>query len=141
MSPLNVIPQDVDFVKMNPDFEQFAHVYSKEMAELFKVDSSADDLPLNRFVKIVNKDKTRTVYRKCIARHGVCYDQIALGYRTQQELRVYNASSDLDKEVDVYNSNWFQYYLHNSDIYVRLMFVVAITSIASFACSLVGLFI
>ena len=54
MERLSVKNQDKEFVKYNNDFEQYAHVYSKQMAALFGDDDSKEDMKISRFIKILN---------------------------------------------------------------------------------------
>ncbi len=129
--------QDKAFVTGNQDYEQYALFYSKEMAKLFHDDDSEEDLNIGRFVKIVSCDnRRRRVYRKCSARNGIHSGEVAIGFRTQNEL-------GCPQKVDVYKTTWFQYYWHNSDTYIQFIFAItvlgAICSIASFIMMLVNI--
>ncbi len=130
----NVVLQDTDFVSGNQAYEQYALIYSKGMAELFGEDYSKEEMNLDRFVKIVNGEKV--VYRKCSARRGVRSDEVALGSRTRKEL-----GCDIGSNVNVSKASWAQYYWHNSDTYIKFMFILAILgaicSIVSFVSGLV----
>lgn len=116
--------RDLDpfFVSGNPEYEQYALVYSKQMAELFKEDESKEEMNLDRFVKIIScDDKKRKVYRKCSARKGTSSNEVAIGSRTQKELGCKKGSM-----VEICKASWTQYYWHNSDSSIKFAFILAV---------------
>lgn len=119
----NVVRQDGDFVKGNKDFEQFALLYSKTLADVHNDDKEEGVLPLvnlfddtfSKYVRISFEKKS--IIRKCSARNGIKSNEVALGHRTIKELGVRNINKD---PVNVEPSNFIAYYLKNSDKYVKL---------------------
>ncbi len=127
---------DKDFVSGNPEYEQYALVYSKKMALLFDEDESKDEMSLDRFVKITpceenkgnyksvvqnSKNNKRKVYRKCSARKGISPKEVAIGSRTQKELGCKKGSM-----VEICKASWTQYYWHNSDSSIKFAFILAV---------------
>ena len=122
LTSLSVKDQDKDFIKANNDYEQYALVYSHNMALIFGEDCSKEDRDLGRFIQIVNTENSHIVYRKCVARYGIYHNEIALGYRTQQELGLIQNKN----MVRVSNSSWFNYYWNNSDYSARWAFRITV---------------
>ena len=109
---------DSQICQNNQDYEQCAFLYSKSIAEEVFCN---DELSIDAYVKIING--SHAIYRKCAAWRTVKADEVSLGNRSIRELGLKNAQ--LGKvHVTVKKSNWFAYQLHNSDISLKVSFIV-----------------
>ena len=109
---------DAQICQNNQDYEQYAFLYSKSIAEEVFCN---EELSIDAYVKI--SYGALTIYRKCAAWRTVKSGEISLGNRSIRELGLKNAQ--LGKvHVTVKKSNWFAYQLHNSDISLKVSFIV-----------------
>ena len=118
------------------DYEQYALLYSKTVAEdVF----SDDDTNIDQYVRIQYGGKV--VFRKCAAWRTVKSGEVALGSRTIRELGLQKAQLGVES-VSIQKSNWFMYQFNNSDISLKLTFIIGllgfVCSILSFFLSLLG---
>lgn len=103
-----------------PDYEQYAYMYSKSVAEAI---FQNDDFALDQYVKI--QSNTKTIYRKCAAWRTIKKNEISLGNRSIRELGF--KSEDLGySKVEVTKSNWLSYQIHNSDRSQKAAFLLAL---------------
>lgn len=115
---------DRQILLANPDYEQFAYLYSKSISDEVFAD---EDQHIDKYVVIQYRKKK--IYRKCAAYRTVLSNEISLGNRSIRELGL--KSKDLGtKEVEVRKSNWFTYQFNNSDISQRMAFIIALVGLA-----------
>ena len=127
---------DPKFCSNVQDYEQYALLYSKTVAEdVF----SDDDTNVDQYVRLQYGGKV--IFRKCAAWRTVKSSEITLGNRTIRELGLQKAHLGVES-VQIQKSNWFSYQFNNSDISLKLTFIIGllgfVCSILSFFLSLLG---
>lgn len=134
-----------DFIRYNPDFEQYALLYSKGLQKLFEesndkgIDNQDEEemqepQAFGKYVKINNNGKV--IYRKCRAECHIRREEVGLGIRTQKELGI--GSNTKNPKVILKKAFFISFYLCNSDKYVALTAWLAVTG---FFLSLLSLII
>lgn len=126
---------DSTFCSNVNDFEQYALLYSKTIAEdVF----SDDDTNIEQYVKIQYGSKI--VFRKCAAWRTVKSGEVTLGCRTIRELGLRRAQLG-EEQIRIQKSNWFMYQFNNSDLSQKLTFLMALLGFVSSIVSLLISFI
>ena len=105
------------------DYEQYAFLYSKSVAEDIFCE---DDQHIENYVKI--QYGSNKVYRKCAAFRTVKANEISLGNRTIRELGLQKEQLGIQK-LEVKKMNWFAYQLHNSDLSQRVAFIIVLVGL------------
>ena len=131
---------DLEFIRVNPDFERYVRVHSRAFVEIFGQrvkDASENGNELEGLVQISCAGKT--VYRKCIGAN-IDSELIEIGYRTICELSI-----DYGENVDVRPASWFEYYWNNSESGIKHPFRIAVVgfiiTVLSFISDIVSFFV
>ena len=104
INPFSVVAMGTTF----PDYETYALFYPKNAGH-----------SIDRFVKITKDGKS--IIRKCSGQNGLNANEIALGYKTLQEL-----NAKVGDVVSVKPVGFFNYYWNNSEGYTEWVFRIAI---------------
>lgn len=115
---MKVIAHDIKVCEKYPDYEQYACFNSYQLSDEFL----KEKISLDQYVVIETHGKK--IFRKCIARAGVCHNEVSLGARTRRELCV-----KVGDDVNISHTTWLKYRLHNSDTSVKLAFVLALLGV------------
>ena len=114
-----------DFVENHSDFEQYALFYSKKMSALYPDNQSKSEIEnkvsldcIDRYIRIKSIETGRIVYRRCQAKamKGLQQENVIIGSRTWKELGLIAGNSYVLISV----ASFVQFYLFNSDKYVRI---------------------
>lgn len=102
------------------DYEQYAFLYSKSVAE----EIFCDEEPyLDKYVRI--QYGSRKIYRKCAAFRTVNSNEISLGSRSIKEIGLKSRQLGVE-EVEVKKTTWLAYQLYNSDLSQRIAFIIVL---------------
>ncbi|MGM9735074.1 MAG: hypothetical protein ACI3ZL_01550, partial [Candidatus Cryptobacteroides sp.] len=135
---MRVISHPKDFCANCLDYETYALVYSKSIADINgeQLKQTDDRDKLNGYVRISAGRKK--IYRKCRAYCGIKGDEISLGYRSRAELGGNN-------NVTVAPTGWFSYHWMNSEPGLKHSFRITVVALAltalSSLLSIISLFI
>lgn len=117
---------DTAFVQQHNDYECYALVNSRKMAETQDENKMADygdsSDAIEGLVKISHNCKA--VYRKCKARNGLKGNEVALGYRTLQKLGLPKGA-----QVKIKPTCWFCYLWHHYESVIKWPFRFAVVSL------------